>query len=140
MKHNSLKEGPFYAVKCLCHVQLDGHRVMLVVVAFHGMEELKNDNDVICDKSTGDESRLAVRDNAREDPLEPICNDFGDKFVDNVAQANRAEVSHGSGFGFFWYEDRKNVIHTRRDGVTVQDIKNSIGDVISHHTPKFLIE
>jgi hypothetical protein len=56
------------------------------------MKKLMSHNSVILNRPGGNKSRLMRRNKAMKKTFEPVCQEFGDNFVDDIAKTNRAEL------------------------------------------------
>jgi hypothetical protein len=79
-----------------------------------GMNNFLSENNVGRDVPPCYKSRLSLRDIIREMRLNSISKRFGNKFVNNIAEANWPKVLGGRGVRFFRYEGKKGLIDVLR--------------------------
>jgi hypothetical protein len=61
------------------------------------MKKLMSDNCIILNVSRRNKSRLIWRNKVMKQPFEPVCQNFRDDLIDDIAQANRFELVNRRG-------------------------------------------
>jgi hypothetical protein len=78
------------------------------------MDNFLGENNVGGDVSPSYKGRLSLRDVIREKRLYSISKRFGNKFVNNIAEANWPKVLGDRGVTFFRYEGKEGFVDILR--------------------------
>jgi hypothetical protein len=88
---DSKYEIPFHSIKGFLHVNLDGHKPTPTSFGIHCLKKLMRHNSIILNRSGRDKGRLMRINKAVEQTFEPVRQNFGNNFINDVAEANRME-------------------------------------------------
>lgn len=83
---------------------------------------------------------MAVANKHRQKGFEPICNDFGNHFINGIVEANGAKILKVLGFRVFWDKTKKSVVRFWRDTSMLKSFLAKSNDMLRSNIKKFLVE
>lgn len=102
--HHHSEKISLSSIICFAHVEFKSH--VSLIPSLPRVERVKDFigyNDIICCQPIRNESTLGRQNYLMENPFKPISQHLSNDFIDNVAQANRSEISN-----FEWIFDFGN--------------------------------
>jgi hypothetical protein len=97
-------------------------------------------NNIFLNVPGGDKSILIRRNKKMGLSLEPICQDFRDNLVNDIAQANGSELMHRRSTQLLGNKSNKSMILFFKKSIISKKIPNTRKDHIFDNTPIFLIK